>query len=579
MAGKFHLSGNNFCNLVTQDDRIGAASSLPHSKLNENCIFLKDTAKSFEKTASLAAANIKSAESHSFMWRDVPKKIMKSCNSTRKEQQGCSYIQSFRSPAADAAKCFTGFAQNVVSLKEQEIYNISSGCSAPDGTQSSIEANINDSSTVEGGNIRCANNLALDEGSEIDRSWSSDDALDNEFCAGLLGSTSSINLTKREPSKVVPRKRPLGLIEQIRLQDSSYRIKRSSTIQEEEDCLEKFELGSKKRRKTVKWMKLDVSAPLSCQSSVNNGSPKCTEEVGQNAHSSWEMQMPVGCDQGSRSNCADPIKQSAKQRNSAFSTVKGISQRKTSLKVYHQGEQQTTESHKISVGGGTSKDSATFRKKRFRLGDASASCKQIQEICCNSAELAAKLTSLSVHSKSMCNSNFYKPMARPTVFGKFGVISNGNPLKPPKIVSLRIILKTAVSLSDKGNKDSDDGEKLKCASVKVKNTIGGHVKQTALSKKVQKSQVKKGGTHNLQNIEPEYGDRSEDIKTASCSATYGRDDLSYTLKNCKNHGITERIPWFQQKTKFKEGRKRSIHELLGKGSCLSSPFYCYWCMG
>ncbi|KAL8475194.1 hypothetical protein ACS0TY_031571 [Phlomoides rotata] len=566
LAGKGHLSGNNFCNLVKKDDRIGAASSLLRSKLNENCIFLKDTAESNEKTVNLAAANIKRAESHSFLWRDVPKKIMESCNSTRKEQQGCSYIQSLGSPAADAAKCLTGLARNVVSLKEQEILNISSGCSAPDATQSSIEANNNDSSTVDGGNIRCANNLSLNEGSGIDRSWSSDDARDNEYCAGFFGSTSSLNLTKREPSKVVPRKQPLSLIEEIRLQNASFRIKRSSTIQEEKDCLEKFELGPKKRRKTVKWMKLDVSAPLSFQSSVNDGSPKCTEEVGQNAHSSWEMQMPVGCDQGSRSNCADSIKQSVEQRNSVFSAVKGISQRKNLQKVYHQGEQQTTESHKSLVVDDTSEDSATFRKKRLRLDDASASCKQIQEICCNSAELASKLTSLSVHSNSLGNSNFYKWMARPTVSGTYGVICNGNPLKPPKIVPLRTIFKTAVSLSDKGNKNGDDGEKLKSASVKVKNTGGGHVKETALSTKVQKSQVKKGGTHNSQPIEPEYGDWSGDVKTASCSVTHGSDDLSYSLKKCNNHGITERQPWFQQKTKFKEGRKRSLHELLVKGN-------------
>lgn len=573
MAGKYDLNGHNFCNLVKEGDRRGAATSLLHSKLNENCIFVKETAKSFEKTESLVAPNIKSAESHSFQWRDVPKKLMESCSSTRKQQQTGSYNPSLGSPAADVSKCFAGFDRNVVPLKEHEISNISSGCSAPDVTQSSIEVNKKDSSTVEGGNIRYANNLVLDEGSGNDRSWSSDDALGNEFCAEFFGSASRINLIKREPFKVIPRKRSLSLIEEIRLQNSlqsknsPYKIKRSSTFQEECDHLQKFELGPKKRRKTVKWMKLDAPVPVSGQSSVNNGSPKCTEEVGQNAHSFWEMHMPLGCDQASPSNCADSVEQSVKRRNSAFSAAKGISQRKDLQKIYHQGEQQTTEAHKSSVVDDTLTASEIFRKKRLRLDDASTTHEETRQICCSSAELTAKLTSLGCHRNSLGKPNFYKWMGRPTVFGKYGIISNGNPSKPAKIIPLRKILKTAASHPDKSDRNADDNEKLKSASVKVKKSSFRHVKETALSKKVLKSQVKKGGTHNLQPIEPESCDQNGEIETASCSATNGSDDLSYTLHKCNNHGITESKPGVQLKTKFKEGRKRSLHELLIKGTC------------
>ncbi|KAI3467984.1 hypothetical protein Pfo_024647 [Paulownia fortunei] len=571
LTGKYDLNCDNCCNLA-KGDRSGTATSLFHSKMNENCIFLKERAKSFEKTENLVPPNIKSVESHSFQWRDVPKTIMESCSSTRKEHQAEPFNASLGSPAADVAKCFTGFARDVVPLKEPEISNISSGCSAPDVTQSSIEVNKKDSSNVEGGDIRCVNNLVLDEGSGNDRSWSSDDALDNELCPEFFGSASKINLIKREPLKVVPRKPSLSLIEEIRLQNSlrskyaPYQIKRSSTFQEESDHLQKFEVGSKKRRKTVKWMKLDAPFPVSGQSSVINESPKCTEEVGQNAHAFWDMQIPVGCDQGSPSNCADSVELSFKQRNTAFSVAKGISIKRDLKRVYHHGEQQTTEAHKSSKVDNTLEASEMFRKKRLRLDDASAMSKGIREICCNSAELTAKLTSLGGPSNSLGKPNFYKWMARPIVFGKYGIISNGNPSKPTKIIPLTKILKTAVSHAEKSNRNAYDNDKLKSASVKVKKTSVRHVKEMALTKKVLKSQVKKGGNHDLLPIELETRDPNGEIETASCSATNGSDDLSYTLQKCNNHGIADSKPGVQLKTKFKEGRKRSLHELLIKGN-------------
>ncbi|KAK6162045.1 hypothetical protein DH2020_001886 [Rehmannia glutinosa] len=332
LTGKYGTNDDYYCNLA-KGAKNGAAASSFHSKLNENCFFLKERTKCLEK--NLVPPNFKSAESHSFQWRDVPKKIMESCSSTRKEQQAGSFKASLGSPAADVFRCFTGCAQNVVPLKEHETSNISSRCSAPDVTQSSIEVNKKDSSIVEGGDIRCANNLVVEEGSGNDRSWSSDDALDNELCAGFSGSASEINLIKRGPLNVFPREPSLSLIEEIRLQNSlkskyaPYQIKRSSTFQEESDHLQKFEVGSKKRRKTVKWMKLDAPFSVSGQSSINSESPKCTEEVGQNAHSIWDMQMPVGFDHGSPSNCADSFEQSLKQRNTALSAVKGITSRET----------------------------------------------------------------------------------------------------------------------------------------------------------------------------------------------------------------------------------------------------------
>ncbi|KAK6162125.1 hypothetical protein DH2020_001966 [Rehmannia glutinosa] len=144
-------------------------------------------------------------------------------------------------------------------------------------------------------------------------------------------------------------------------------------------------------------------------------------------------------------------------------------------------------------------------------------------------------------------------MDRPMVVGKYGIISNGNPSKPTKIFPLWKILKTPASHAEKSNRNADDNDKQKSLSVKVKETSVRRVKETALSKKVLRSQVKKVGTHNLPHIEPEPRDPNGEMETASCLATNESDDLSYTSLKCNNHGITDSKPGVQLKKKYKEG--------------------------
>ncbi|KAH6804782.1 hypothetical protein C2S51_033029 [Perilla frutescens var. frutescens] len=554
LARQNDLNGDKFCNLV-RGDRSGAATKLLYSKLSTNCMFLKEVAESFDKAKSLVVPNIKSAESCSFQWRDVPKKVTENCSLTRKEKEAVSR-SPLGCPAADVAKSFGGFTQVVVPLKEHEVSNISSGCSAPDVTQSSSEVNKQESYTTEIRNISFADSLVLDNGSGNGRSCSSDDALDSEF----YGSASETDLIKRDPFKLVPKKQSLSLIEEIRLQNSlqskisPHKIKRSYTFHEDSDRLQKFELAPKKKRKTVKWMKLDVSG----HSSINNRSLKCSEEVGQNARLSSDMQMRRRCDQGSPSNCADSVEKSEKQ-GTAFSAAKWVSRGKNFQKVYHQAVQQKTEAHKSLVVDDTLKASEMFRKKRLRLDDASARPTEVQGVFCCSAEFTAKLTSLGGCGDSLGKSNFQKQMVRPTVYGKYGIISNGNPSKAPKIIPLCEVLKTAVSLADKSNGKADN---CKTTSVKVNKMSGRHVKETALGSK---SRVKKCGTHFSQPTELESSDCDEEFDTASCSATNGSDCSSYALQKCDNHDISDRKPGDKLNSKFKDGRKRSLHELLFKG--------------
>ncbi|KAL1552229.1 hypothetical protein AAHA92_13054 [Salvia divinorum] len=566
LAGQYDLNDDNFGNKAKGDINGLATTSSLHSKLKTNFSFL-ETTKSFDKAKSSVVPNTKNAESCYFQWRDVPKKGTGNCSLTRKEQEVVLH-GPFGCPAVDVSKSLAGFAPIVVPVKEHEITNISSGCSAPDVTQSSSEVNKKESPTTEVRNIRFADNLVRDSGSGNVRSCSSDDALDSESGPEFYESVPKINSIKSKPFKLVPRKESLSLVEEIRVQNSlqlripPYKIKRSYTFHEESDCLQNFELAPKKKRKTVKWMKLDVTG----NSSIDNKTPKCSEEVGQNANSFSDMQIQHKGDQGSPSNCAEYVEQNDKQKNSAFSAATWISRGKDFKEVHQHEHQQQWNTCKSLVVNDTLRTSEMFRKKRSRLNDDSARPTETREIFGSSADLTGKWTSLG-GCYSLSKSSLEKRIVRPTVCGKYGIISNGNPSKPTKFVPLRVVLKTAASLVDISTTQTENYKKLKSTSVKEKKMRVRRVNETVLGKKVQKSQVNKCGTHSSHSIELESSDWSDELDTASCSETDGSDyPSSYALQKGIKYSTADSKTEDKLKTKFKEGRKRSLHELLFKGN-------------
>ncbi|XP_042037147.1 uncharacterized protein LOC121783210 isoform X2 [Salvia splendens] len=569
LAGQYDLNDDNFGNMA-KGDRSGldTTSSL-HSKLKTNFSFL-ETTKSFDKAKSSVVPNTKSAESCYFQWRDVPKKGTGNCSLTGKEREVVSH-SPLGCPAADVSKSLAEFTPIVVPVKEHEITNISSGCSAPDVTQSSSEVNKKESPTTEVRNIRFADNLVLDNGSGNVRSCSSDDALDSESGPEFYESVSKINSIKSKPFKLVPRKESLSLVEEIRVKNSlqlkmpPYKIKRSYTFHEDSDCLQNFELAPKKKRKTVKWKKLDVSG----NSSIDNKTPKCSEELGQNANSFSDMQIQhKGDQQQSPSSCAEYVEQSDKQRNSAFPAATWISRGKDFKEVQHEHQQQWNTCKSLVVND-TLRASEVLRKKRLRLNEDSSRPIETREKFCSGAALTGKWTSLG-GCNSLSKSSFEKRIVRPTVCGKYGIISNGNPSKPTKIVPLRVVLKTAASLVDKSSRKADNYKKLKSTSVKEKKMRVIHVNETVLGKKVQKSRVNKCGSRSSHSIELESSDWSDELDTASCSETDGSDyPSSYALQKGIKHSTADSKTEDKLRTKFKEGRKRSLHELLFKGNSSS----------
>ncbi|CAA0822782.1 Histone-lysine N-methyltransferase ATX2, partial [Striga hermonthica] len=546
---KFDSRGDNYCSLVE-----GAGNGAITSLLHDNHVFLKASTKSLHTTKNLVPPYVKSIKSHPFQWKDVPKKVKESCSLTKKELEAGPFNTSLGSSGADVFKRFTGCAQHVVPLKDHDVSIISSRCSAPNVAQSFIETNKKDSSTAEvRGDVRFANSLIPDEESKYDRSWSCKDAVDNEICAELFSSASRINFTKRGPLEVFPREPSLGLMEDIRHQSlckseyvphQPHKLKRSSILEEECEHRQKFDEGSENRRRTVNSMKLDALITVSCQSSINNNSPKCTEEVGQNIYSLWKVQMPDGRDEVSPSS-------SSKQLGTAFSAAKGSSLSRELKRV----EQNESEADKCSMVDETLETFEMVRKKRLRLDNASVSKNGTRETCCSSTELTTELTSLGSHCNSQGKPNVPKRMTRPTVFGEYGIISNGSLSKPTKIVPLRKILKATASPTENSNKNACKNDKEDSIFVKVKETSAQRLKGIVSSKKFPRGRVK-----NPLPIEAE----SLPIETI------GNDDLSYTLLKSNNHDIRGSKFGADVNRMHKEGRKRSLHELLTKGSDFKS---------
>ncbi|GER51719.1 histone-lysine N-methyltransferase trr [Striga asiatica] len=560
---KFDSRGDNYCSLVE-----GAGNGAITSLLHDDHGFQKASTKSLHSTKNLVPPYVKSIKSHPFQWKDVPKKLMESCSSTKKELQVGPFNTSLESPRADVVKCFTGCAQHVVPLKEHDVSIISSTCSASNVAQSFIEINKKNSSTTKDrGDVIFANSLVLDEESKYDRSWSCNDAaVDNEICPELFSSASRINFTKRGPLEVFPREPSLGLMEEISNQSlfkseyfphQPHKLKRSSIFEEECEHGQKFDEGSENRRRTVNSTKLDALISVSCQSSINNNSPKCTEEVGQNNYPLWKVQMPDGRDEVSPSSFS-------KQLGAAFSAAKELSLNRELKRV----EQNESEADKCSMVDETLETFEMVRKKRLRLDNASVSKNGIRETCCSSTELTTELTSLGSHCNSQGKPNVPKRMKRPIVFGEYGIISNGSLSKPTKIVSLRKILKATASPTENSNKNGCNNDKQDSIFVKVKETSAQRLMGIVSSKK-----FPRGRDKNSLPIEAE----SLPIETI------GNDDLSYTLMKSNSHCIGGSKFGADVNRTHKEGRKRSLHELLTKGTfgeiCIPCSPEKFWSSG
>ncbi|XP_052190109.1 uncharacterized protein LOC127799890 isoform X2 [Diospyros lotus] len=546
----------------------GMASALLSPNFKEDSSFSKEKAVSFYRSGHLGKNVKPTTDCHTFQWRDVPSKVTGIHNLTCKDQpiDLLDRRENLQGKDSAAAKCFDRSAQGAESLKEQEVSNISSGCSAPAVTQASVE--INNVDAVD----EYKQNIVVDEGSGIDKCWSSDDPPESERSSEVFDFVGKINSTNEGSSKPLPNQSSRTLIEELRFRDSLLvkhaRNQVSSGLQKNnltESCERVFQ--STKRKRPTKWKNLDESFAVSGFSPACKVLRKCTCTA---PHCSSAKQMWLQPDERRSWNCACSVKASFRQR-SVLCLTKAVSHKRGLRRLYCDRERESSQIQ-LNVDVDCLQIPETSSRKRLKLDQCASTIKQfrVQEPnCLDSGNVAVSYLADCMFRSSTEQVDICNRKVRPVVCGKYGVISNGNSLRPTKILPLRKILKASGRCKFVQNGQS----KLSSARKSEKRSMRGS--NTSVNKF---SNLKEKGS--LEDTEcKEFNPESSIKGTDSVCFPGGKehDDVPCTLekgtdnRNQNDHRTVEHCLSTRLKPKCKEVRKRSLYELSTRGigsSCL-----------
>ncbi|XP_042989287.1 uncharacterized protein LOC122316660 isoform X3 [Carya illinoinensis] len=418
----------------------GEASMIFNSKYVNNQVLLKDLTTSLDQNDKLSRQLHKNMVCHAFQWRDVPRKVKGVCDATVVDQSAnvLDQIEHDGSQLGDAsAKCFNKVMQIVDYLKDQEKSNVSSGDSAPAVTHASIEVNNIDFSTVDAWDTGYGSNHIVDEGSGIDRCWSSDDALGSERSAEFLGSTFKANSRKEGSSHIINNQPSRSLLDELKIIDSLTWKKGRNQIHsglaihgKSTPKKSKTGLQMGKRKRAIKLKMLSESCSPAGPSVLPDDNPKynITELP---TCSSKNMQMLIPSGQGtSHASRACFIRPSSKH---SLSCKRGAWEDDYQTELFG----DTDFCKKPEVSG----------RKKLRTDLTSDAFRQfcMQEPIHEVAEKTEKHKSVGCTGTSSSRQvNVSSRNARPVVIGKYGEISSRKDVsKPAKLVSLSRILKTA----------------------------------------------------------------------------------------------------------------------------------------
>ncbi|KAK4729745.1 hypothetical protein R3W88_022733 [Solanum pinnatisectum] len=354
---------------VEQSDVSGCIKNLFACKVNDSQKVPLDNVASLAGS-DLMRNRINKLECHSSQWRDVPKKVTEAVSLTFKEQTtGFQNMnEKMRGQSADAGgnkpSCDVAF-QNVEYLKEPEISNVSSGGSAPVVSEASAVIHDNEFTTDDQKTV--ASNV-VDEGSGINRCWSSSDAQGSEQSAEFLGVACEFNPMDAGPSKGFTDNSSDNLIDELRLRDpfKLNKMQNHSSIQEKSHHIQKVSDFSKKViRNRTKWRKLDTTLPTVYSAC---GYPEDTCGSGLQHPCNDEKGAPLS-ENGSAEKCVYSIEPSFRERRFRMRSLNTLS---CSGKVNcHDAKAVGTQSELLKVS-----DDDTFvacelpRRKRLKLDTA-----------------------------------------------------------------------------------------------------------------------------------------------------------------------------------------------------------------
>jgi hypothetical protein len=542
----------------------GEASMILTSRFAKDPFLLRDTSIALDQSGKLNGKLNKNIVCHASQWRDVPTKVKGVCDATvvarlanvfdRREHDGCQLGDA-------SAKYFNEAMQIADSLKDQENSNVSSGCSGPAVTQASIEVNNIDFSTIDAGDTGDVSNHIVDEGSGIDKCWSSDDALGSERSAEFLGSSWNIKLRKEGSSHIV-NNQSRSLLDELKLIDSltwkksrnqihgGHPIHTGLAIGGKSNSSQKTESGLKmgKRKKAIKLKMLSASFLSAGPSLLPYENPTCVATA----------ELPTRSSKDGHTSGACLIQPNSRSRLSSAKT----SSRKRGAR---EDDYQTELNYDTDFG----KNPEVSARKKLRKDFSSDASRQfrIQEQTHEEAEKTEKYNSvgcINTSSSPQVNVCFWK--ARPVVSGKYGEISCGKDVsKPAKIVPLSRILKTASRCT------LPKSCKPRLTSMRELKKTNSTLIDLSCAKLTGLKNEEDNGSHNVAVCDKMNRDSSmEETYKAWCSDKQFAKKLSILEKERddkseKDRSILDSNIHAQLKLKCKEIRKRSIYELRIKG--------------
>ncbi|KAJ6434877.1 hypothetical protein OIU84_000175 [Salix udensis] len=508
-------------------------------------------------------------------WKDVPSKKKNVC---QVDQSACNLDRRQHESGHlgdTVAKCSGGAVHRIDSFREQEISNISSGCSAPAVTQASNEVNNVDSSIAVTENANCMKHLIVDEGSGIDKCWSSDDAVESDRSADFCGSTCRTRLWKDRCSKVINNQSSRSLLDEVKLMDSLTWKRGRNQIQAEVTALEKTNHPSEPDRgiKTAKRMRetkpemLDTSRGTTGHA-VQDKYPKCDETANQRCLSKDAHIVSSGLEMPYTSHVSSTKPNS--NGKSITSLSKPLSRKRDLQELYNGRDGEDEEVAELNDNNASScKIIEVSGRKKFRKSGTSDDYASSQTLdpAYSIGEKTMKCSPVShtkVSSSQQLSVCYRKP--RPVVCGKYGEISNGemigDPPKPAKIVSLDTILGTAKKCTPPKNKKPTitSTRELKKTSFGLTNAYrSSHIKRES------------GGNNASGFDEMIFCNSVKERETASVGQdkhfadgllVLEKEGDSKTEGGCNILGSSAHT---QSKPKFKEIRRRSLNELTMKG--------------
>ena len=480
--------------------------------------------------------------SHASQWRDVPSKV-----------KGVSNVM-YRDTSA---RHIDSTIQIMDSFTEHEMSNISSGSSAPGITQLLVDVSNNDCSSADAGNTGSVSNL-FDEGSDIDKCWSSDDAHGSDGVThktSLKESASSKNLNKQSSRSLLDE---LKLINSLTWKKGQKQIQTGVAVLNKDNLFNKFNRGLKKGKR-------ESSSLVQCES------PKRTSSAELPSCVSKSMQMLSLSNSQGKSFEAFFNQHNSEHKLSILSSVKNPSRKRDLYNLYMDKKEKDVcwTAQKADASNCDIPEASSGEKFK-------RDCTSKDE-----ARTVKKYSSINRMKSSILQENICCWKSKPVVCGKYGELSDrelvGDVPKSAKIVPLSRVLKSA----------------KRCKLPKKKKSMLASMKEL---KKTDDSGIDGccNGFHHLESRE-----ESRSHNAAVCGIINNNTSLEKLMDGCSSRdtkypeefsmlekethdrskkvkGKEHSISQAQLKPRTKEIRKRSIHELLVDGKHTLS-YYLLFC--